>query len=275
MLNFEFCEVPEILKDCVDPRWASQTIYNHFENPLDFMDAVVAMKDHKNAQHSDTKEYISEGMQKYQNISQKDTTYSRLFNDVATKVRDKLLTRGFTTAMLYSTVEFTTQNTGVMCKQRAMLGRRDCYYKNPMVDKGKSLFHDIYINLSYSSWISDRVIEKNSYALYALTKELSRVIPIRVIVVNHVGTDKPTCYSYVLKKFGQPIKPDEFLFFTSDSKRTFGWATYGILNDGHSRDSTVGEPTNTVSIANFNLDRTIDTIFEKIKTEAPGLFKLA
>ena len=136
-----------------------------------------------------------------------------------------------------------------------------------------NLFHDMYINLSYSGGIPDSVITKNSYALYALTKELSRVLPIRVIVVNHVGTDIPTCYSYVLKKFGVPINPEQFLFFTSTSKRTFGWATYPILNKGSNNNSAVGNPENSVSIADFNLDKEIDTIFNKVKTQLPGLFK--
>ena len=135
------------------------------------------------------------------------------------------------------------------------------------------LFHDIYINLSYSYGYSDSEIEEKSYALYALVKELSRLIPIRVFVVNHVGTygKKSSnteeyvdgcCYSYTLKKFGLPINPKEFLFFTADSKRTFGWAYYDIVVDNDT-DAAVGSPTDTVSIASFNLDKEIDTIWSK------------
>ena len=272
-MNRNICRPPAILEGCTDDRWTNNTIYNHYESPIDFMDAVIAECNSSTASDK-AKDYIAKGINKFNRISEKDITYSDLYKDVAENVRDKLITRGFTTSMLYSTVGFTTENTGLICKQRAMLGRRDCFFKNPQVDGGKKLFHDIYINLSYSWSVRDSKIERNSYALYALTKELSRVIPMRVIVVNHVGTDTPTCYSYVLKKFGQPIKPDEFLFFTSDSKRTFGWATYDILNDGDSDDSEVGHPTNSVSIASFDLDETIDEIFVKIKTHAPGLFKI-
>ncbi len=135
------------------------------------------------------------------------------------------------------------------------------------------LFHDIYINLSYSYGYSNSEIEEKSYALYALVKELSRLIPIRVFVVNHVGTygKKSSntgeyvdgcCYSYTLKKFGLPINPKEFLFFTADSKRTFGWAYYDIVVDNDT-DAAVGSPTDTVSIASFNLDKEIDTIWSK------------
>ena len=80
------------------------------------------------------------------------------------------------------------------------------------------------------------------------------------------------CYSYILKRYGHPISPKEFLFFTSDSKRTFGWASYHILDKDH--NSTVGRPENTVSIADFNLDKVIDELFLKISKVNPALFKM-
>jgi len=268
-LNTKVNSIPLAIKGCVDYRWADNTIYNHFENPLDFMDAVLSYdgKDKK------VLDLIEDGKKAFSKIDSLDLEYNKLYEDVAKKVKDKLIGRGFTTSMLYSSVDFTTEKTGLMSKQRAMLGKRDCYFKDPLMTDGK-LFHDIFINLSYSASISDHTITNNSYAIYALTKELARLIPIRVFVVNHVGTDIPTCYSYVLKKFGQPLSPKHFLFFTSSSKRTFGWATYDILNKDNNH-STVGQPDNTVSIANFNLDREIDTIFSKIKSQAPELFKAA
>lgn len=269
MLNTTVNEVPEAIKDCVDLRWKNSTIYNHFENPLDFMDSVLEY----DGDNEKVLRLIEEGKEAFSKIDSLNLEYDKLYEDVAKKVKDKLIGRGFTTAMLYNTVDFTTENTGLMSKQRAMMGRRDCYFKNPSMTDGK-LFHDIYINLSYSASLSDSTIINNSYAIYALTKELARLIPIRVFVVNHVGTDIPTCYSYVLKKFGQPLSPKHFLFFTSSSKRTFGWATYDILNKNNC-DSTVGNPNNTVSISNFNLDKEIDTIVSKIKTQQPNLFKVA
>jgi len=270
MLNRKICRTPEILEGCIDKKFGD-TIYNHFEDPIAFMDAVVNEK--SKAIDERSAEYINQGVQAFKRIQEKDETYDKKYKDVADKVREKLLARGFTTAMLYSTVEFSTENTGCMSKVRAMLGRRDCYYKNPQMTDGK-LFHDLYINLSYSWGVPDSKILENSYALYALTAELARIIAMRVIVVNHVGTDTPTCYSYVLKKFGLSIKPKEFLFFTSDSKRTFGWATYGILCPNNSM-STVGKPDNTVSIADFNLDKVIDSIFVKVQERAPELFRRA
>lgn len=269
-LNFKVNDTPKILEGCTDTRWAGRTIFNHFENPLDFMDTVVAHKD-ESYMDSKAKGYIKEGVKAYDKISQLDVTYDKLYEDVAKKVKDKLLGRGFTTSMLYATAEFTSEKTGVMSKQRALLGKRDCYFKNPNMTDGK-LFHDMYINLSYSWSVSDETIRDNSYAIYALTKELARIIPMRVIVVNHVGTDTPSCYSYVLKKFGQPLKPQEFLFFTGESKRTFGWASYTAVNKADS-SATVGKPRNTVSIADFNLDKEIDTIFEKVMKQMPELFK--
>jgi len=271
MLNRKIVEPPAILEGCIDRSFGG-TIYNHFEDPVSFMEAVVSELPSSSCGKQAT-DYITKGQKLYERIDEKDVTYDKKYRDVAEKVRAKLLARGFTTSMLYSSVEFTTENTGCMSKVRAMLGRRDCYYKNPSVNDGK-LFHDIYVNLSYSAYINDSTIVNNSYALYALTAELARIIPMRVIVVNHVGTDTPTCYSYVLKKFGLPLNPKEFLFFTSDSKRTFGWATYDILNGGNSSNSTVGQPDNTVSIADFNLDKEIDSIFVKIKAQAPELFRV-
>lgn len=270
MRNHEISKVPEVLEGSVDPRWANNTIYNHYEDPLQFMDDVVASN--MEGLTSDTRDQIRDGMKAYDDIASKDVTYDKLYQDVARKVKDKLKARGFTTAMLYSSVEFSTENTGALSKQRAMMGRRDCYFKNPAMTDGK-LFHDIYINLSYPWTIADSTIMNNSYAIYALTKELARLIPIRVIVVNHVGTDTPTCYSYVLKKFGLPLDPGQFLFFTAESKRTFGWATYKILNGGKNSASVVGRPEGSVSIAAFDLDIEIGHIFEKVMTQAPELFK--
>jgi len=271
MRNHKICEVPEVLLGSVDERWEKNTIYNHYENPLDFMDDVIASSTLPSCS-AKARNYIKAGEKAFKEIECKDVTYDKLYQDVAERVKSKLKARGFTTAMLYSEVEFSTENTGVMSKTRAMLGRRDCYYKNPSMTDGK-LFHDIYINLSYSFGVSDATIIKNSYAIYALTKELARLIPMRVIVVNHVGTTIPTCYSYVLKKFGLPLDPKQFLFFTAESKRTFGWATYDILNDGANKSSTVGSPEGSVSIAKFNLDKEIDNIFNKVKTQAPELFR--
>ena len=77
-----------------------------------------------------------------------------------------------------------------------------------------------------------------------------------------------TCYSYVLKRFGTPINPKEFLFFTYDSKRTFGWASYDIVTGANYQNADVGSPTNTVSIASFNLDKEIDTIWEKFQSKS-------
>jgi len=266
-LNTHKNEIPEILKGFTDERWENETIYNQFENPKDFMDTIIYNRE--NAKSDRAKGYIDQGIKAYEKINEKNVNYDVLYEDVANKVKSKLQARGFRTAMLYGNVEFTSENTGMFSKTRAMLGRRDCYYKSSTYDDSK-LFHDIYINLSYRYDVSDSVIRDNSYALYALVSALSKVISIRVYVVNHVETDTPTCYSYNLKKFRQNINPNEFLFFTSDSKRTFGWASYEILSDINT--STVGEPNGTVSIANFNLDKQIDEIFTKIKKQKPRLF---
>lgn len=270
-MNLNINEPKTVIAKNVDTRWSKQTIYNHYEDPIDFMNDILDNPDlYKNK--SKAARLVEDGKKKFSQIENKDITYDKKYLDVAEKVKSKLISRGFTTALLYADVEFTTINTGCMSKQRALMGRRDCYFKNSTMTDGK-LFHDIYINLSYSYGYSDSEIEEKSYALYALVKELSRLIPIRVFVVNHVGTygKKSSntgenvdgcCYSYTLKKFGLPINPKEFLFFTADSKRTFGWAYYDIVVDNDT-DARVGEPTDTVSIASFNLDEEIDTIWSK------------
>ena len=273
-MNFNVNEPKQVIKDNLDARWKKRTIYNHYENPIDFMNDVIENKNEKLGQSC---AYINEGIEKFKKIDSKNLEYDKKYLDVATKVKEKLIARGFTTRMLYADVEFTSKNTGVLSKQRVMLGKRDCYFKNAAMTDGK-LFHDIYINLSYSASIHDSTIEKNSYALYALVKELSRLIPIRVFVINHVGHNTKSqitneqvdgsCYSYVLKRFGTPINPKEFLFFTYDSKRTFGWASYDIVTGANSQNADVGSPTNTVSIASFNLDKEIDTIWEKFQSKS-------
>jgi len=258
-LNFAVCDVPAIIKDTVDTRWKN-TIYNHYNDPMDLMRALNESHNHENVQGEKAQGLLKDGQEAYANIDKYDITYDRQYEDIARKVRDKLLARGFTTKMLYGDVSFTNQKTGSLSKQRALLGKRDCYYKDAKMSDGK-IFHDIVINLSYNFGVSDGKIKRNAYALYALTKELGRLIAMRVIVVNHVGTDTPTCYSYILKKFAQPIKPKEFLFFVGEFKRTYGWYTYALLNKDND-SSTVGRPANTVSIANFNLGTEIDSIWE-------------
>ena len=270
-MNLNINEPKVVVANNLDLRWKDKTIYNHYDNPTDFMDDILN-NSHLYENKEKAKKLVESGLGKYEHINKKDIFYDKKYLDVAEKVKSKLISRGFTTSMLYADVEFTTINTGCMSKQRAMMGKRDCYFKNASMTDGK-LFHDIYINLSYSAGYSDSEIEEKSYALYALVRELSRLIPMRVFVVNHVGTNKTSsntgekpdgcCYSYVLKKFGLPINPKEFLFFTSDSKRTFGWAYYDIVTDTGT-DAWVGSPENTVSIASFNLDKEIDTIWEKL-----------
>ena len=263
-----------VIENNLDPRWKDETIYNHYDTPMAFMNDVIDNM-HLADELSTAKGYIQEGIEKFKKIDTKNLEYDKKYLDVAEKVKDKLIARGFTTKMLYADVEFTSENTGCMSKQRALMGKRDCYFKNTSMTDGK-LFHDIYINLSYSYNYSDSEIEQKSYALYALVKELSRLIPMRVFVVNHVGHNENsnhnndfvdgTCYSYVLKRFGMPIVPKEFLFFTADSKRTFGWALYDMVM-GKRVNANVGRPTNTVSIAEFNLDQEIDTIWTKFITK--------
>ena len=273
-MNYNLNKPALVIENNLDQRWKDATIYNHYENPIDFMNDVI---ENKNEKLGKSCAYINEGIEKFKKIDSKNLEYDKKYLDVATKVKEKLIARGFTTRILYADVEFTSKNTGVLSKQRVMLGKRDCYFKNAAMTDGK-LFHDIYINLSYSASIPNSTIEKNSYALYALVKELSRLIPIRVFVINHVGHNTKSeitneqvdgsCYSYVLKRFGTPINPKEFLFFTYDSKRTFGWASYDIVTGASSQNADVGSPTNTVSIASFNLDKEIDTIWEKFQSKS-------
>lgn len=279
-MNFHLNKPSMQIEQNLDSRWKDATVYNHYDNPISFMDDVIANREViKN--NSKATRYLEQGISAYKIIDRKNTTYDKKYEAIAQEVKDKLMARGFTTKMLYADVEFTSENTGVMSKQRAMMGRRDCYFKNTAMTDGK-LFHDIYINMSYSGHISDETIEQKSYALYALVKELSRLIPMRVFVINHVGHGttsghnkdeyiKGTCYSYVLKKFGVAINPKEFLFFTSDSKRTFGWASYDIAC-GKDVGADIGNPDNTVSIASLNLDKEIDNIWTKFQAHQRGKY---
>ena len=270
MINLTKNEPHAVLEGCLDDTWKGDTIHNHYESPLHFMNDVLEWEGV--FPDGQVPKLLKEGKKLYKKSTSMDFTYDTLYADVARRVKDKLLARGFTTSMLYADVGFTSVKTGVLSKQRVLLGRRDCYFRDSGMTDGK-LFHDVYINLSYDGDVTNKTITNNSYALYALTKELSKLIPMRVFVVNHVGTNTPSCYSYVLKKYGMTISPQEFLFFTSASKRTFGFAMYGIMNNGYGNIPKVGSPTNTVSIAEFNLDVEIDNIFNKIKEYNPELFR--
>lgn len=266
-MNFKPNLPDEVIKNNLDLRWKDKTVYNHYDTPLLFMEDCIANQDAGNGQG---KKYIQQGIRAFENMKNKNTSYNKQFEDVAIKVRNKLIARGFTTKLLYGVAEFTNENTGVRSNQRTLLGYPDCYFKDKTLSDSK-LFHDLYINLSYSAWTEDSLIEKNSYALYALVQELSKLISMRVFIINHVGSNPPTCYSYCLKKFRQDIKPEEFLFFTFHSKQTFGWATYDLIGDSSS--STVGQPEGTVSIVEFNLDKEIDNLWDKLIKTSPQFRK--
>lgn len=258
---------PKILKGHID-RSLDNTIFHHYESPEQFKDSILKWSGVFPDGMVQT--YIDDGIKLLQ--EQTDSSYNKLYQDVKNQVVSKLHSRGFTTKLLYSTPEFTTVNTGCLSKQRAMLGRRDCYFaKTGMSDK--KLFHDIYINLSYDADIPTSKIRNNAYALYALTQALSRIVPIRIYVINHVKLNQNYCYSYTLKKFRQPIKPEQFMFYTSYSKRTFGFAAYDILNNGYKNYPTTGNPENTVSIADFKLDKEIDSIVSSLLVKYPQTLK--
>jgi len=253
---------PEILEGHLDTRWTDNTIYNFFNEPKDFINTIHSdIK--RNEYEQDVLDYVKDGKEKYKNISKYNTKYDKVYESIALEVRNKLIARGFTTKLLYETVGFTRKNTGRLSISQVRLGRPDCYIEKKGVSEGK-LFYDFYINLSYSFDVSDETIMRNAYALYALTKELGRLISLRVIVVNHVGTDTPTCYSYIVKAFGRNINPEEFLYFISEVKRSYGWATYDMISPSIF-GATVGEPENTVSIGSLNVDRLIDDVWKFYK----------
>lgn len=259
---------PKVLDGHIDPS-LSNTIFAHYESPDLFMQDIMQWQNV--FPDGMVPIYLAKAEQAYKSSSV-DNSYDTLYKSVAEEVKSKLHTRGFTSKLLYGEVGFTTTDTGCMSKQRAMLGRRDCYFKDSSLSDDK-LFHDLFINLSYDASIQDSTIRANAYALYAISQALSRLVPIRIFVVNHVQLNQNFCYSYPVKKFRQPINPEQFLFFTSESKRTLGFAAYDILNNGYRNYPTVGKPTNTVSIADFNLDQTITSIVDSLVSKFPTKFK--
>jgi hypothetical protein len=261
---------PVLLDNIGNNMHTTETIFNMYNDPIDFMMDVkkeyAKTVSDKKTRKTDLDRMMMDGVDAFDNTNRHmDAGYDKLYEDVAEKVKSKLISRGFTTKLLYETVEFTTERTGMLSRQRLMLGYRDHWFKYSGVGDG-DLFHDIFINLSYSYSHSEEKIRNNSYALYALTKALSRLIPIRVIVVNWVSPGlSQQCYSYYVKKFGQPIDPHKFLFFTSDSKRTFGWSHNMLVKKTDSLPSIgVGRPNGTVSIADLNLDKEINKIWDKL-----------
>ena len=245
---------PEVLKDIGNNMNDKDTIFNHYETPMEFK------LDCEANQHKDKKNYIVSGSEEWNNFIW-DETQEKIYNNVHESVKDKLISRGFTTKMLYGTPEFTNQNTGMLSKQRALMGMRDCYFKDNKISED-NMFHDIFINLSYSWSVDQDSINEKAMSVYALTKELSKFIKVRVFVVNWVGLrDYQTCYSYPVKRYGEPINKKEFVFFTSMSKRTYGWGQYEVHNPGSG--ATVGRPDNTVRLDNVNLDSIINDIWNK------------
>lgn len=259
---------PKVLEGHIDLT-LPDTVFSHYESPDLFMRDIMQWQNV--FPDGMVPIYLAKAKKAYQSSSI-DSSYDTLYKSVADEVKAKLHTRGFTSKLLYGEVGFTTINTGCLSKQRAMLGRRDCYFKDSSLSDDK-LFHDLFINLSYDASVPDSTIRANAYALYAISQALSRLVPIRIYVVNHVKLNQNFCYSYPVKKFRQLINPEQFLFFTSESKRTLGFAAYDILNNGYRNYPTVGNPENTVAIANFNLDQTISSIVDSLVTKFPSKFK--
>ena len=246
---------PQTLEGIGDNMPLHNTIFTHYETPMAFK------KDCEESASKDGKarSYLNEGIESWNNFKW-DSKMETIYKDVHENVKDKLISRGFTTAMLYGTPEFTTENTGVLSKQRALMGMRDCYFKGSKVGDG-NMFHDIFINLSYSWNTNQDLINRKAMSMYALTKELSRFIKVRVFIVNWVHTSTPMCYSYPVKRYGEPINKKEFVFFTSMSKRTYGWSQNNTLFPNDSIG--VGRPNNTVVLSSVNLDSIIDDIWNK------------
>ena len=245
---------PQILEN-IGNNMPIDTIFNHYETPMAFkQDCERNIGD-----TSEAKDYTNEGIKAWNDFIW-DSSYENIYKDVHEKVKDKLISRGFTTKMLYGTPEFTSEKTGIISKQRALMGMRECYIKGTAIDDG-NMFHDIFINLSYSWGTDQNSINKKAMSMYALTKELSRFIKVRVFIVNWVHTRTPTCYSYPVKRYGEPINKKEFVFFTSMSKRTYGWGhNFAICQN---TSIGVGRPDNTVSLVNVSLDSIIDDIWDK------------
>ncbi len=246
---------PKVLENVGNNMQLNNTIFSHYETPMDFKRAC----EKEVGTSSSAQKYIQEGKEAWDNFVW-DAKQEAIYKDVHKQVQGKLISRGFTTKMLYGTPEFTTENTGLLSKQRALLGRRDCYFKDSAVSEG-NLFHDIFINLSYPWETNQNLINEKAMSMYALTKELSRFIKVRVFVVNWVYTDTPMCYSYPVKRYGEPINKKEFVFFTSMSKRTYGWSQNYTLFP-HSSIG-VGQPNNTVPLHQVNLDSIIDDIWDQ------------
>ena len=110
-MNLNINEPKVVVADNLDLRWKDKTIYNHYDNPTDFMDDILN-NSHLYENKEKAKNLVKNGLDKYEHINKKDISYDKKYLDVAEKVKSKLISRGFTTSMLYADVEFTTINTG-------------------------------------------------------------------------------------------------------------------------------------------------------------------
>lgn len=253
----EVTECPSILNGHVDES-IKNTIFTWFNKPDHFRQALLSLGDEL---PGDAYTYIQRGNREYDDRS--FTVSKSAYDKQALEVRDILHGRGFTSKVLYGDPGFTNENTGMICKGRLMSGRSDYFYKNHAVTEGR-IFHDIYVNLSYPGSIDNNIILRNAYALYALVKELSNIMSIRVIVVNHVTLEKNNrglCYGYIVKNTGVPIDLDTFMFYLTGVKRTYGFALYDVVA-GADTDAFIGRAKNTISIASLDIGSEIDNVWE-------------
>jgi len=270
-------KVPHFIEGFTDNRWKEDTYFSHYKDPFTFMKSLIDIKEEFKADAKKVYKYsnfirlVEQGEKEYENIDAFDVTYSTIFESASKIVKDKLVARGLINKYLSGSVEMTNIPTGVLSHTQVALGRPDCWIKSYGVTDG-NIFYDLYINLSYSYDVADEEIAKNAYAIYALVQVLAKVIPMRVYVVNHVGIGEETiCYSYCLKEYGRAINPKEFLFFLTKSKRTFGWASYDLLEVAGV--ASVGNPKGTLKIDSLNLDNIIDTVIDKISKANPYMIQ--
>jgi hypothetical protein len=118
-MNRDINKKPAVLEN-IGNNMDQNTVFSSYSTPMEFKNACE--------QHcgntKKSKEHLDQGIEAWNNF-QWDSSLERIYKDVHEKVRDKLISRGFTSKMLYGTPEFTSEKTGILCKQRALLGMRD------------------------------------------------------------------------------------------------------------------------------------------------------
>ena len=84
-MNISLNQPNVVIAQNLDGRWKDATVYNHYDNPLDFMNDVIDNK-HLAEVSSSAKRYLEQGIKAYSLIDTKNTTSDNTINALLSKL---------------------------------------------------------------------------------------------------------------------------------------------------------------------------------------------